>query len=326
MTCDMMSPSGWKQRFLQPAAMLGVGIVVSLGLMLIPERWIEPVRGWMHSALRPGQAGVQDLRRRGAPILAFLKSQSDLATRLAQSQADRERLEEENHRLAAELAESRSRQTGRADNSPDRLLTSHYVPARTLGQQARAFLTRRHILDVGSQAGIEPDALVIDPRPALVDRGSDAQLRAGQMVISQGRVWGKIAAVGPLTSVVQCLTESGYRDLVAIGRPQSDQAHQGRPQGILEGTGEPLARIRLVEVTQPVAVGDLVYCAAATDLTPEPLLYGRVARVERPVGAAHWDIWMEPTIASGRPDRVVVLQAELNPARVAGAARPRKTD
>lgn len=306
--------------------MLGAGVVMSIGLMLIPDRWIEPVRGWTQSALRPGQAGVQELRKRGGPILATLRSQSDLATRLARSEADRERLEEENHRLAAELAESRSRAAGRVNNTPDRLLTSQYVPARTLGQQARAFLMRRNILDAGSQAGIEPNALVIDPRPALLDRGSDAQLRAGQKVISQGRVWGKIAAVGPLTSTVQCVTESGYRDLVAIGGPRGDETSRTRPQGILEGTGEPLARIRLVEVTQPVAVGDLVYSASATDLTPEPLLYGQVTRVERPVGAAHWDIWMEPTISSGRPERVVVLQAELNPARVAGAARPRNTD
>lgn len=326
MTCNMTSASNWKQRFTQPAALLGAGVLLSIGLMLIPDRWIEPVRGWAQTALRPGQAGVQELRRRGGSILATLKSQSDLATRLGRSEADRERLEKENYRLAAELAESRSRAAGQANNAPDRLLTSQCVPARTLGQQARAFLTRRHILDAGSQAGVEPDALVIDPRPALLDRGSDAQLRAGQMVISQGRVWGKIAAVGPLTSTVQCVTEAGYRDLVAIGKPHADEASHTRPQGILEGTGEPLARIRLVEVTQPVTVGDLVYSASATDLTPEPLLYGRVARVERPVGAAHWKIWMEPTISSGRPDRVVVLQAELNPARVAGAARPRNTD
>ncbi len=223
---------------------VAAGIVVSIGLALVPGRWIEPIRGMVQSVLRPGQAGVVELRRRGAPIVAMLRSQSNLASRLAQAEGDRERLEEENQRLAAEVAELRSRTADRLNPPTDRLLTSQYIPARTLGQQARAFLTRRHLLDAGSRAGIEPDALVIDPRPGLIDRGGDAQLRAGQVVVSQGRVWGKIATVGPLTSTVQGVTEPGYRDLVAIGSQRGETSIRTGPQGVLEGTGEPLARNR----------------------------------------------------------------------------------
>jgi hypothetical protein len=50
---------------------------------------------------------------------------------------------------------------------------------------------------------------------------------------------------------------------------------------------------------------------------PEPLLCGRVARVERPVGAAHWEIWMQPAMAADEPTRVSVLTIELSPARLA---------
>lgn len=320
-------PPDWKQRWTRPAAMLGMGIVLSLGLLLIPVRWIEPIRGGVQSVLRPGQVCVQEMRRRAGPLVTLARSQGDLASQLTQAERDRERLEEENSRLAAELAEMRSRATGRpnspADRAAERLLTSHYVSARTLGQQARAFLARRHILDAGSRAGIESDALVIDLRPGLLDRGADAQLRPGQVVASQGRIWGKVAAVGPWTSTVQGVTESGYRDLVVIGVPRGDERTPSGPRGILEGTGEALARIRLVEVTRPVAVGDPVHSAAGEDVLPEPLLYGRVARVERPVGAAHWEIWMEPALAGSRPERVAVLQIELNPARVAGTGKVR---
>jgi hypothetical protein len=47
------------------------------------------------------------------------------------------------------------------------------------------------------------------------------------------------------------------------------------------------------------------------------MLYGRVAKLERKPGAAHWEISMEPAIATAAaPSRVAVLRMELNPARV----------
>jgi hypothetical protein len=108
------------------------------------------------------------------------------------------------------------------------------------------------------------------------------------------------------------VTEPGYRDLVRLG--------ESGPQGVLEGTGEPLARVRLVEVTEPVAMGDGVYSTAGKGFLPEPLLYGRVVRVERPVGAAHWEIWMEPAADPHQTEEVAVLRVELNRLRVAAVS------
>ena len=80
--------------------------------------------------------------------------------------------------------------------------------------------------------------------------------------------------------------------------------------------GKPVVDL-LVEVTEAVSVGDLVFSAAARGILPDPLLYGRITRVERPTGAAHWEIWMEPAVAHLVPETVAVLRAELSPLRVA---------
>ena len=314
--------TNWKRRLASPRAALAAGLVVSIGLMLMPVRWTGLVKGAVGTVLRPGQLGVRQLRDQGGWIAHLLKERFDAIVRLAESERQRRQLEEENRRLAAELATAESRSStlpdGSAQGADGRLLVTQCVPARVLGQQARAFLARHHLLDVGSRAGIEPDLMVVDLPPRLIDRGSDARFRAGQLVLSEGRVWGKIVEVGPLTSTVQTVTEAGYRDLVRLGGPRAGgSGSSAGPQGMLEGTGEPLARIRLIEVTEPVAAGDPVYGAAGKGLLPEPLLYGRVVRVERPVGAAHWEIWMEPAVAPGVPERVAVLRAELNPLRVA---------
>ena len=310
-----------KNRLTTPAALLPPGLLLAIGLMLLPARCSHTMKGCAAALLRPGQVGVLSLRDRGRGIVARAKTHFDTAAQLAEARQQCERLAEENRRLTAELTAARvlRRRSNSVQNPSDdpyqRLLTARCVKARVLGQQARAFLARQYMLDVGSQAGVQPDALVVDAPPELIDLGSDAGLEAGQLVLSRGRVWGKVVEVGPSTSIVRTVTEPGYHDLVQL-------AGQG-PQGILEGTGEPLARVRLIEVTEPVALGDPVCAAAAKGVLPEPLLYGRIVRLQRPVGAAHWEIWMQPAARPGRTEQVAVLRIELNPQRVAacGSAR-----
>ena len=165
-------------------------------------------------------------------------------------------------------------------------------------------------------------ALVLGGGKSLLDQGANCRLESEELVLAQGRVWGKIVEVGPQTSTVSTPCEPGFRDLVRLGHVAQASCLCGLPragspcyvQGLLEGTGEPLARVRRVDVTEPVAVGDAVYTASDEGLLPQPLLYGFVVRVQRPVGATHWEIWMKPALDS-EPESVVVLRTRLNPAR-----------
>jgi hypothetical protein len=50
-----------------------------------------------------------------------------------------------------------------------------------------------------------------------------------------------------------------------------------------------------------------------------PLIYGRVARVERSSGKTHWEIWMEPAVGPDEPETIVVVRLSLNPQRIATA-------
>jgi len=299
---------------------LGFALAAAMLLAVLPAVWTDYLRGGAATLLRPGQLAASAVRQCVYQASAQVKSHFQSAAQAAAVEEELERLRQENQRLAAQLtaAQTRPADASGGDDTAGRLLLTGCVPARVLGRQARAFLARHQLLDVGASSGIEPDNLVIDS-PALLDRGTDAQLRGGQLVLSGGRIWGKIVEVGRNTSTVRAVTESGYRDLVRVtaagARP--DSIHRDA-QGILEGTGAPLARIRLVEATKPISVGDLVYTASGSGLLPAPLLYGRIVRLERPAGAAHWEIWMQPAVAGHQPEHVAVLRTELNPLRVAG--------
>ena len=306
-----------------PRRLLGLGLILAVLFMLAPPAWLAPVRGVVGAGLLPCQIGIANLLTEKDRLALQARRHFDTVYRLTEAERNLDRLRHENARLTAQLEELSSRQSDlereSVSDAEDRLIDVQCVWARVLGQQARAFLQENVPLDVGSRAGVYSDALVIgNPEGLLVDRGKDAELQSGQLVLGRGQVWGKIVEVGPYTSIARTVTEPGYRDLVRLATPDA----QGRParwgpEGILEGSGERLARIRLVEVTEPVSVDDLVFTAAGEGVLPKPLLYGRVVRVERPTGASHWDIWMEPALGKHGPRRVAVLGIQLNPIRVA---------
>ena len=75
----------------------------------------------------------------------------------------------------------------------------------------------------------------------------------------------------------------------------------------------------MIAATEPVAEGDLVYSLAGDGFVEEPLLCGRVARVQRPQGAACWELWVEPA-ADDSDGELVILRAAVNPVRMAQAA------
>lgn len=296
-----------KRHLTTPAAALCMGLSIAVVAAMLPGCWVTPIRAAAMAVLRPGQIAATGLQCRAKRVSAAVRSHFRTSARLAEAEAEIERLERENRRIAAQLVAAqlvatRNQRSDASERDEDRLLQVDCVEALVLGSQARAYLARRRLLAAGSRDGVQPDAWVID-------RGADAEIDSGRLVVSGRCVWGKIVEIGPYTSTVQCVNEPGYRDLVQIA---------GGPQGVLEGTGESLCRIRLVEVTEPVSVGDAVTTTTGRGVLPGGLPYGEVVRLERPVGAAHWEIWMQPAIAPDEPQHVGVLRIELNPVRVAG--------
>jgi hypothetical protein len=141
----------------------------------------------------------------------------------------------------------------------------------------------------------------------------------GDVALAGRRVFGRVIEVSPHTATVRRADQPGYRDVVQI--TSADGASSALAvRGVLEGTGERLARVRRVSAQSPVTVGDWVTTIDQQGLSPRPLVYGRVARVERAAGAPQWDIWVDLATDAEPPERLLVLRARMNPARVAATA------
>jgi len=300
------TPRPWRRRIASPAAALAAVLVAAGVLVALPEHRSHSAKGALVACLAPGQRVARTVGERLDQARRWVACCRQSATELADAQEEIDRLRRENRRLADELLAQRTREAPPAEEPP-RWLGVRAVPARVLGQQARAFLGRRGLLDVGAAAGVEPGSLVLEP-PALVDRGSQAGVEPGALVLAGGRVWGKLSEVGQRTSTVRPITELGYRDLVCLVGPDGRGT---RVQGVLEGTGERLARVRRVPLTQPVAVGDVVCSLAAEGLLDPPPVCGRVVNLQRAAGDACWDIWVEPSVPSAEVRQAVIVQGSI---------------
>jgi cell shape-determining protein MreC len=309
-----------------PALQLALALVVALGLALAPRIVGETARAAWREAMRPGQVllnSVVDLaqQRRATPdaqtTSAGLESEQQVAL-----------LSERVRRLEAELLTASAAEAKIAAELPP-LLVTQTISARVLGRQSKAFLQSRDMLDVGRTRGVVATSLVVESptasrKPsqksspndaALIDRGRDANVEPGKFVLAGSRVWGKVAEAGLHTSTVQRVADLGYRDLVQLTTRREGRL-QFAARGVLVGQGDG-CKVELVEATTPVMVGDLVY-TVDDGVLDVPLLYGRVARLERKPGAAHWEIWVEPALSAAAPlERVSVLKTEVNPSRVA---------
>jgi hypothetical protein len=325
-------------RLISPSMVLAAILAAALALGFTPRGATQPLRDAWREALRPGLlalGGTADwIGNRWAEFRCG-------DSKLPEAERIIAALNEQLRKLQMQLLLARSEcvhdesveQSDQAHSSsdpanPPPLLISQTVSARVLGRQAQMFLPPRELLDVGKSQGAKSRALVIDdstsslPSSAapLLDEGRDAAVQTGRLVLAGSRVWGKVAEAGPHTSTVQRVSDAGYRDLVQLVR-QKDGKLQFAGRGMLAGRGEPLCKIEMVEFAQAVTIGDLVF-TVDDGILDAPLLYGRVARVERKPGAQQWEVWMEPAVdARTSPARVAVLKMELNPARLASVGK-----
>ncbi len=300
--------------------LVGGGLLLAVILALLPPKLADLARSPITAGLAPAQRGLAGVGRVGDRVLVQVRAQFTDIEATARREVDRQRLAEENRRLKTELQAARDqlRLLAHDDSRGPSLLTVKCIPTRILGLSAQAYLARHHLLDAGRSQGVEAGAPVLRPATPLVDRGHQAGVENGNVVLAGSCVWGKIASTGPHTSNVCPMTEPGYRDLVRLAATSPDgRSLRFGAKGILEGTGEPLARLRMIETTEPVAEGDLVYSMAGQGFVEVPLLCGHVVRVERPHGAGHWDIWVAPA-AQETPENLAILCPTAPTIEVAG--------
>jgi hypothetical protein len=293
-------------------------VAVALGLGLLPATWRYRVQGAALDALGPAQAAIAATQQTCRQ--AAVRVTGDWPGRAAALEAQLAELRAERDALAAQLAVQWPDTRAATEAETSSLVQSQLIIARVLGRQAQASLAPADLLEIGLSSGVAPWALVTDvpvtdapasDAPMVFDAGEGAGLAAGQLAFTGRRVLGRIGAVGLRTSTLKRVSDLGYRDLVAVAH-LAEGALQVTATGVLEGAGDGLCRIRHVEVSRPVDVGDYILTAETEGLLPQPLFYGQIIRAERQPDSPHWELWMTPA-AGPRPSQAAVLRATATP-------------
>jgi cell shape-determining protein MreC len=307
---------------------LPVWIVVGLLMALLPSAAWHAPRRWMQTALAPGDRLGAAVRRQAAdwirPLHATLARRaecSQLEAELAAAAARNQQLEVALWQLHDRLAATAPAGEGLPAEATTPLVGGRLIEARILGATLGAWLVRQPIVDLPRAPGYAPGMPLIDAQPPLLDTGADHGLEAGQMVLCGRRVWGQLAEVYGHTATVRRLTDADYRDVVYLAHPSAGRLEH-TAEGLWQGTGEPLARVRLVELSVAVELGDLVFAKTHVPAAGAAWLYGHVVRVEHAAEATHWEIWVQPAVSGPLPDRLCVFVPRLHPDRLVRTVEP----
>lgn len=252
-----------------------------------------------------------------------------IASLETQYQTERASWEAELRRRELTIAELNSRQQIRQQPeaapfpivASDALVEYDLVAATIVGPDQFRFLRRNFLIQSDELSDLERDALVVQAAEAaevsesngslrvILDQGATTGFEREQTVFAGRCVVGALAEVGHFISRVRLLTDPEYRGRARILR-QVEEGFAYGPEGILEGTGQPLCRLRYLSRTESVRVGDDVYTSGSV-----PMYYGRIVRAELDEHAPEWNVWIKPAVDLEQIRGVQVLRQTVNPVR-----------
>jgi len=289
---------------------LPVCLLLSWGLSRLPERSQSRGRALLLDAVQPIQTSRQWVQQQ----IPSWNSRTAYAHRshIQDSQLMRVRLETELRQtrlqLVAALDERRDRQ--QASLSPfqlsagDNLLQTEAIAAEVLSIQQQRFLHRHLLVETSDINSHHQDAMVLqaafseDVRGELedsvvIDRGTTGGAVPSLPVFAGQCVVGMLADVGREVSRVRLLTDPEYRGRARIVRKLENGFASG-PAGVLEGTGGKLCRLRYIQKTESVRVGDEVYTDDPSTSSSAPMYYGTIEKADLQPNEPEWTVWVRP--------------------------------
>lgn len=293
-----------------------------IGLACLPQSVTEPIRTGVRDLACPGQMAAQSVAlwchearqgygqsRRLAAQVAVLNAQ------LADWQLRCRRLQLEKTRFQDELIQTRGRGFP-LPSTGEPLAVPELLEAAVVGEETINRWSAGKLLDCGRIDGISGTELVLEKPGLLIDQGRDSGVELEQPAYVGGCVVGRVVSVGRWTSTVQMVTDPAYSGLIQLAR-QTPRGLVFGAEGILDGQGDGLCRIKLISSTEPVSVGDLIFTGGRDGVVPWPMYYGEVVAADLKPGAPHWDIQMKPALSDGEFQTVHVLRQVMNPERLA---------
>lgn len=134
----------------------------------------------------------------------------------------------------------------------------------------------------------------------LVDKGAVDGLEKDMTAITPSGLAGRIYQVMPRTARVLLITDRGSSLAVRVQRT--------RDEGILEGTGEGLCRLKYIRQSSELKAGDILLSSGLDGIFPEGLIIGTVSKVERKGPGFFQEVDVTPATDITRLEEIVIVR------------------
>lgn len=225
---------------------IAIPLAVALTAALIGV-WAGPL--WVAEITMPLRQGAAQVSRNVGGFGAWLED-------VQQLRRDRESLQKERNQLLAELSRLD------AVERENRALKEQYK----IGQSE----TKNSI--VAHTAGLTQEG---NASLLLIDQGSSAGVKAGQMVLSQGVLVGRIFKVGERSALVELPISLGATVPVVVRHGDNVT------KGVVEGNFNLTARLTQVLPTEELKSGDVIETSSDGNVYPPGLVVGKVGTVSK---------------------------------------------
>jgi len=150
---------------------------------------------------------------------------------------------------------------------------------------------------------IAAEVIGVDPslyfESFLINKGKKEGIKRGMAVLGLDGVIGKILKESDSFSVVLLLIDPGFALDAIIQRT--------RTQGIVEGIGNGLCRMKYILGSEDVRIGDLVISSGLEGFFPKGIPIGKVIFIKKDGGSAFQELIIQPVVNLKKTEEVLVV-------------------
>ena len=137
----------------------------------------------------------------------------------------------------------------------------------------------------------------------IIDKGEKDGIAINQPVMSFSSLVGKVIEAGGRTAKVLLISDANSRVVVLIQRT--------RVEGMLEGIGNGLCRLKYMPVNADVKLGDAVVSAGVGGVYPKGLIIGNIESIRIERGGIYKSGIVKPAVSLSGLEEVLCLKSSL---------------
>jgi rod shape-determining protein MreC len=265
-------------------------VIVGLFLLVLRETgYLSPLESVFGYVLDPLQRLFAGAATDVGNLFQSVRETRELRAEVDELQTQADTLTVENIRLREYKAEVE--QLRAMLNFVSEYPASAYVGADVVGREAC------DVFPCGEVIGFDPNPYL---RYITINVGAQHGVQRGDPVVSAGAgLVGRVAEVGPRTSKVQLLTDSGGSVAVLLQTSRVTGLVVGQPDGSL--------RMKYIPQGEEIEVGEVVLTSGLGGVMPKGLVVGEIQTVEGMDYELHQEAVVKPAVDFQRLELVLVI-------------------